>query len=158
MSTDEVTANKATFKRFQDAMNTCDAEFISKTIDELVEPDAAISTPLPGDATGAEKLKHVWMVLLQAFPDLHLTVEDLIGENDKVVARIVCTGTHLGDYMGVKPSGKSIAYDEIFIFRFANGRVVETWGVVDVYAQMMQLGLIPAQLAPRRCFSDGDGG
>jgi hypothetical protein len=99
---------------------------------------------VPGDATGAEKLKQVWMVLLAAFPDLHLTVEDLIGEDDKVVARIVCTGTHLGDYMGLQPSGKSIAWDEIFIFRFGNGRVVETWGVVDVFSQMKQLGVISA--------------
>jgi steroid delta-isomerase-like uncharacterized protein len=144
MSTVEVAANKAMFKRFQDAMNTCDAEFISNTIDELVDPDAIIRTPLPGDATGAEKLKQVWAVLLRGLPDLHLTVEDLIGEDDKVVARIVCTGTHLGEYMGVEPSGKSIAYDEIFIFRFANGRVVETWGVVDVLSQMRQLGVIPA--------------
>jgi predicted ester cyclase len=83
----------------------------------------------------------VWAVLLRAFPDLHLNVEDLIGEGDKVVARIVVTGTHLGDYMGVEPTGKSIAYDEIFIFRFANGRVVETWGVVDVLSQMKQLGV-----------------
>ncbi len=144
MSTAVVTTNKATFRRFRDAMNTCDLEFISKTIDELVEPDATIRTPLPGDATGAEVLKHVWAVLLRAFPDLHLTVEDLIGEEDKVVARIVVTGTHLGEYMGMEPTGKSIAYDEIFIFRFANGRVLETWGVVDVFSQMRQLGVIPA--------------
>jgi steroid delta-isomerase-like uncharacterized protein len=144
MSTAEVARNKEIFKRFQDAMNTCDAEVISKSIDELVEPDATIRTPLPGDATGAQVLKQVWSVLLRAFPDLQLDVKDLIGEDDKVVARIVVTGTHLGDYMGVEPTGKSIAYDEIFIFRFANGRVVETWGVVDVYAQMKQLGVIPA--------------
>jgi len=125
-------------------MNTCDLEFISKTIDELVEPDATIRTPLPGDATGAEVLKHVWAVLLRAFPDLHLTVEDLIGEEDKVVARIVVTGTHLGEYMGMEPAGKSIAYDEIFIFRFVAGRVAQTWGVVDIFSQMRQLGLIPA--------------
>jgi predicted ester cyclase len=141
MSTAEVARNKETFRRFHDAMNTCDAEFISKSIDELVEPDATIRTPLPGDATGPELLKQVWAVLLRAFPDLHLNVEDLIGEGDKVVARIVVTGTHLGDYMGVEPTGKSIAYDEIFIFRFANGRVVETWGVVDVLSQMKQLGV-----------------
>ena len=144
MLTAEVTRNKETFRRFQDTMNTCDAAFISKAIDELVEPDATIRTPLPGDATGAEALKQVWAVLLRAFPDLHLTVEDLIGEADKVVARIVVTGTHLGEYMGLEPSGKSIAYDEIFIFRFADGRVVETWGVVDVFSQMKQLGVIPA--------------
>jgi steroid delta-isomerase-like uncharacterized protein len=144
MSTAEVSRNKETFKRFQDAMNTCDAEVISKSIDELVEPDATIRTPLPSDVTGAQILKQVWSVLLRAFPDLQLDVKDLIGEDDKVVARIVVTGTHRGDYMGVAPTGKSIAYDEIFIFRFANGRVVETWGVVDVYAQMKQLGVIPA--------------
>jgi steroid delta-isomerase-like uncharacterized protein len=144
MSTAEVARNKDTFRRFQDAMNTCDAEFISKSIDELVEPDATIRTPLPGDATGSEVLKQVWAVLLRAFPDLQLDVKDLIGEDDKVVARIVVTGTHLGQYMGVEPTGKSIAYDEIFIFRFADGRVVETWGVVDVFSQMKQLGVIPA--------------
>ena len=142
MSTAEVTRNKETFRRFQDAMNTCDAEFISTSIDELVEPDATIRTPVPGDATGAEKLKQVWAVLLRGLPDLQLDVKDLIGEGDKIVARIVCSGTHLGEYMGVPPTGKSIVYDEIFIFRFADGRVVETWGVVDVLAQMKQLGVV----------------
>jgi predicted ester cyclase len=144
MSTAEVARNKEMFRRFQDAMNTCDAEVISKSIDELVEPDATIRTPLPSDATGAQVLKDVWAVLLAGLPDLQLNVEDLIGEDDKVVARIVVTGTHRGVYMGVQPTGKIISYDEIFIFRFANGRVVETWGVVDVLSQMKQLGVIPA--------------
>jgi hypothetical protein len=144
MSTAEVARNKELFRRFQDAMNTCDAEVISTSIDELVEPDATVRTPLPTDATGAQVLKNVWTVLLAAFPDLQLHVEDLIGEDDKVVARIVVTGTHRGVYMGVQPTGKIISYDEIFIFRFANGRVVETWGVVDVLSQMKQLGVIPA--------------
>ena len=143
MSTAEVARNKEAFRRFQDAVNSCDAEIIAKSIDELVEPDATIRTPLPGDATGAELLKQVWTVLLRGFPDLHLNVEDLIGEDDKVVARIVVTGTHLGEYMGLAPTGKSIAYDEIFIFRFADGRVVETWGVVDVLSQLRQLGVAP---------------
>ena len=143
MPTAEMERNKSLARRFSDAMNTNDAEIISRTIDELVEPDATVRTPLPSDATGAQLLKQVWTVLLLAFPDLHLNVEDLIGEDDKVVARIVVTGTHLGDYMGLEPTGKSIAYDEIFIFRFGNGRVVETWGVVDVLSQMRQLGAIP---------------
>jgi steroid delta-isomerase-like uncharacterized protein len=142
MSSDEVARNKALFARFRDAMNTCDPEVITTMIDELVAPDATVRTPLPGEATGAEKLKQVWAVLLGGMPDLQLSVEDLIGEDDKVVARIVVSGTHLGTYMGVEPTGKSIVYDEIFIFRFADGRVVETWGVVDVLSQMRQLGLV----------------
>jgi steroid delta-isomerase-like uncharacterized protein len=144
MSTAEETSNKATFKRFHEAANTGDAEFLSKTIDELVAPDAAIRTPLPIDATGAELLKQVWAMLLRIYPDIHLTVHDVIAEGDKVVTRNTVTGTHQGEFMGVAPTGKTVTYDEIFIFRFADGRVVETWGVVDVYAQMRQLGLVPA--------------
>ena len=45
--------------------------------------------------------------------------------------------------MGLPPTGKSVKYNEIFIFRFAGGRIAETWGVVDVFSQMKQLGLIP---------------
>jgi predicted ester cyclase len=144
MSTAEELSNKATFKRFHEAANTGDAEFLSKAIDELVAPDAAIRTPLRIDATGAELLKQVWVMLLRIYPDIHLTVHDVIAEGDKVVARNTVTGTHQGEFMGVAPTGKSVTYDEIFIFRFANGRVVETWGVVDVYAQMKQIGVIPA--------------
>jgi steroid delta-isomerase-like uncharacterized protein len=138
------TSNKATFRRLHDAINTGDAEHISNTIDEVVEPDVLIRTPLPVEATGAQALKEVFARLHRAFPDLHITVEDLIAEGDKVVSRNSVTGTHQGEYMGRPPTGKSITYNEIFIFRFVNGRIAETWGVVDVLSQMRQLGAIPA--------------
>ncbi|MDT5208024.1 MAG: hypothetical protein QOF67_439 [Mycobacterium sp.] len=142
MSTAEELSNKATFQRFHEAANTGDVEHLEKTIDEIVSPDAAIRTPLPIDATGAELLKLVWAMLFRVYPDIHLTVEDVIAEGDKVVARNTVTGTHQGEFMGVAPTGKSVTYNEIFIFRFADGRVVETWGVVDVYAQMKQIGVL----------------
>jgi steroid delta-isomerase-like uncharacterized protein len=138
--------NKATFGRLHDAMNSGDVDVISKTIDEVVTPDVVIRTPLPIDATGAQAMKQVWAVLLRAFPDLHVAVEDLIAEGDKVVCRNTVTGTHQGEYMGRPPTGRSIAYNEIFIFRFAGGRIAETWGVVDVLSQMRQLGVLPAGL------------
>ncbi|WP_028059994.1 ester cyclase [Candidatus Solirubrobacter pratensis] len=144
MSTAQTTANKATFRRFDDAINSGDIELISRMIDELVEPDARIHTPLPLEATGAQLLKQVWAALLQAYPDLHVAVEDVIAEGDKVVCRNVVTGTHQGEYMGIPPTGKTVTYDEIFIFRFADGRIAETWGVVDVLSQMRQLGAVPA--------------
>lgn len=143
MSTAQETSNKATLRRFEDAVSTGDAELISKTIDEDFEPDVLIRTPLPVEATGAQALKQVWAMLLRGLPDLHLTIEDLIAEGDKVVSRNVVTGTHQGEYMGLPPTGKSITYNEIFIVRFANGRIAETWGVVDVLSQMRQLGAIP---------------
>ena len=140
----QVTANKAAFRRFQDAMNTGDAEVISKTIDEVVEPDVLFHAPMPTGATGVQALKQVWAVLLRAFPDLHVAVEDLIAEGDKVVARNTVTGTHRGEYRGLPPTGKSVTYNEIFVVRFADGRIAEIWGVVDVLSQMRQLGMIPA--------------
>ena len=143
MSSAQATSNKATFRRFHDAMNTGDAEVISKTIDEVFEPDVLIRTPLPVDATGAQAIKEVFRRLYRAFPDLHVTVEDLIEEGDKVVGRNSVTGTHQGEYIGLAPTGKSITYNEIFIFRFAGGRIAETWGIVDVFSQLRQLGAIP---------------
>jgi steroid delta-isomerase-like uncharacterized protein len=144
MSTAQRTSNKATFRRVHDAVNTGDAELISNTIDEIFEPDVLIRTPLPVEATGAQALKEVFATLLRAFPDLHVAVEDLIAEGDKVVCRNSVTGTHHGEYMGLPPTGKSVTYNEIFIFRFVNGRIAETWGVVDVLSQMKQLGAISA--------------
>jgi steroid delta-isomerase-like uncharacterized protein len=136
------TSNRAAFKRFLGAMNTGDPEVISETIDELVESDAQIRTPLPIEATGAQLLKEVFGRLHRAFPDLRVTVEDVIAEEDKVVSRNSVTGTHLGEYMGIPPTGKSVTYNEIFIGRFVNGRIAETWGIVDVLSQMRQLGVI----------------
>jgi predicted ester cyclase len=141
MSTAEETANKETFKRFQSVTNTHDPELISQTIDEIVDPDVLIRTPLPVKATGSQALKEVFEKLHRGFPDLRVTVEDLIAEGDKVVGRNRVTGTHEGEYLGLQPTGKPIAYNEIFIFRFADGRIVETWGVVDVFAQVKQLGM-----------------
>jgi steroid delta-isomerase-like uncharacterized protein len=99
--------------------------------------------PVPMDARGAQALKQVWAVLLRAFPDIHVTVEDVIAEGDKVVFRQTVTGTHRGEYRGLPPTGKSVAYNEIFIVRFAGGRIAEIWGVVDVFSQLRQLGAIP---------------
>ncbi len=113
MSAAEIASNKATFARLHDAVNSGDVELISKTIDEVVDQNVRIGTPLPVDGTGAQALKQVWTILLRAYPDR-------------------------------PPTGKSVTYNEIFIFRFVKGRIAETWGVVDVLSQMRQLGVIQA--------------
>ena len=143
MATAQETTNKASFARFHAAINTGDADVISRTIDEVIDPKVLFHAPMPTGATGAEALKLVWAVLLRAFPDLHVTVEDVIAEGDKVVARNTVTGTHRGEYMGSPPTGNSVTYNEIFIVRFAGGRIAEIWGVVDALSQMRQLGVIP---------------
>jgi ketosteroid isomerase-like protein len=92
MLTAQAASNKATCRRFHDLWNTGDAQLISKTIDEVVEPAVLLHTPLQV-ATGPQALKQVMAMLHRVLPDLHLTVEDLIAEGDKVVARNAVTGT-----------------------------------------------------------------
>jgi steroid delta-isomerase-like uncharacterized protein len=138
-------SNEATFSRLHDAINTGDAEAISKVIDEVVDPGLVFHAPVPRDVSGVQALKQVWSVLLRAFPDLHVAIEDVIVQGDKVVYRNTVTGTHQGEYRGLPATGRPVAYDEIFIVRFAGGRIAEIWGVVDVFAQLKQLGVIHAQ-------------
>ena len=137
------TSNKATIRRLMDAMNTGDAELISQTVDEVFDPDVKQHSPF--EATGTQALKEgVVARLYRAFPDLHITLEDLIEEGDKVVEKDLVTGTHQGEFNGLPPTGRSVSYHEIFIMRFANGRIAEIWGVVDIFSQMKQIGLIQA--------------
>jgi predicted ester cyclase len=143
MPAGQETSNKAAVRRLHDAM-TGGAGLVSQTIDEIVAPDVLFHAPVPTGATGAQALKQVMAMLHRAFPDLHVAIEDLIEEGDKVVGRNSVTGTHRGEYLGRRPTGRSVTYNEIFIFRFAGGRIAEIWGVVDVLSQLKQLGVIPA--------------
>ena len=149
MSTAQETPNKTTFRQLTEAMNTGDRDLMSKAIDAAYAPDALIHTAMPVQATGSQAIKEVFGTLYRAFPDLHIAVDDLIEEGDKMVARNTVTGTHRGEYMGVPPTGKLIKYNEIFVLRFVNGRIAETGGIVDVLSQMKQLGVIPLRPDPR---------
>ncbi len=77
-----------------------------------------------------------------SFPDVHMDVVDLIAENDKVVGRFKCSGTHLGTWRGHAPTGRRFkAIDEVYIFRFSDGRIVHAWGLEDTLRRLEQLGL-----------------
>jgi steroid delta-isomerase-like uncharacterized protein len=142
MPTTPEAANLAAFRRFHAATNSGDLEQIAEAIDALVSSDAVVHSPIPSEATGRQLLKDVWARLLHAYPDLRITVHDLLADEDKGACRQSVTATHLGEYMGVPPTGRSVTYDEMFVLRFVDGRIAETWGVVDVLSQMRQLGAI----------------
>ncbi|MFI6302987.1 ester cyclase [Amycolatopsis thailandensis] len=144
MTTTEKERNLAAFSRFHDATNTGSLRLVERTIDEVVDPDLVFHTPVPMDVTGVRALKQVWTVLLRAFPDLRVEAEDVLADGDKVVCRNTVTGTHQGEFRGLPATGKTVSYREIFIFRFAGGRIAEIWGVVDVFTQLRQLGALAA--------------
>ena len=75
----------------------------------------------------------------QAFPDLHIALDDVIAEGDKVFVRSTMTGTHDGEYKGIPPTGRHIAAQCAEIFRVADGRFVGYWCLTDVAGLMRQL-------------------
>jgi len=98
-----------------------------------------------------EGLKGAIVSLRTPFPDLKVTVEEIIASGDKTWARLTGRGTHLGPFMGRPPTGKSFAITIIDICRFENGKIVEHWGVADRASLMGQLGLLPRP--PRSSYS-----
>jgi hypothetical protein len=86
-----------------------------------------------------------FQIMVRAFPDLHMDVQDVIASGDKAVARVLVTGTHQGEFMGIPATGKTATVNLIDITRFGDdGLAREHWGVVDQLAMMQQLGVIPA--------------
>lgn len=80
---------------------------------------------------------------VSAFPDFHLTIEDLMAESDKVSARLTETGTMKGNFMGMEATGKKINYPAIEIYRLANGKVTAIWTVRDILTAGIQMGMFP---------------
>jgi hypothetical protein len=77
-----------------------------------------------------------------AFPDVHMEVVDLIAEDDKVVGRFRCSGTHQGAWLGHPPTGRRFEHvEEVSIFRLRDGRIAHAWSLEDTLTRMQQLGL-----------------
>lgn len=98
--------------------------------------------PLPGQGNGLEGLAQRVQMLRSAFRP-HFTVDDMIAEQDKVVVRWTNRGTHVGEFLGMPPTGKSFAMAGVDIHRLRDGKLAEHWHVVDLFGLLQQLGLIP---------------
>ena len=99
------------------------------------------STPDFGHGPESEKKRAT--LYRTAFPDLRLTVEDIIAEGETVVARWSCRGTHKGDLNGIAPTGKRVNITGISIARFTNGKMSEGFVNWDALSLMQQLGVVP---------------
>jgi hypothetical protein len=98
------------------------------------------SIDMRGDLKDFKQMESEWY---DAFPDLHVTIDDMVAEGDKVAIRITWTGTHKGEIMGIPPTNKKVTGSLIAIDRFAGGKIVEDNGQFDALGLMRQLGLDP---------------
>ena len=109
--------------------------------DEIFHPKA-VSPSAPQLPPGPEGVKAIVTTFRSAFPDFHITIEDLVAEENSVAARLSETGTHKGEFMGIAPTGRQVQFEEIGILRVGGGKVVESWYETDMLGLMQQLGVL----------------
>ena len=111
---------------------------------DLLADDFVEHEETPGLAPTKEGAIAFFEMLRGAFPDMKMSVDDVLADDAKAVARVTFTGTHRGDFMGLPPSGTPVAMQIIDIMRFDDaGLVCEHWGVADMMSLMQQLGAVP---------------
>jgi predicted ester cyclase len=133
--------NKALMRRFiEEVWNKGNLQ----VADEIFHP-AATSPSAPQLPPGPAGVRIIAEMFRSAFPDFRMTIEDLIAEEDIVVARFTQGGTHRGTFMGAAPTGRQVQFTEIGILRVAGGKVVESWYETDMLSLYQQVGLIPQQ-------------
>jgi steroid delta-isomerase-like uncharacterized protein len=94
------------------------------------------------DLNGRDSWKQYATMFLTAFPDITLSIDDLIAEDDTVVARWTVQATHKGLLRNIPPTGKKITFSGIAIYRFSDKKIDEGWALNDALGLMQQLGVI----------------
>jgi steroid delta-isomerase-like uncharacterized protein len=111
-------------------------------IDELLADDFIEHEELPpGIPPGKGAPKALMSMMHGAFPDFHVTVEEMLEDGDKVITRARFSGTHEGEFMGMPATGKKFDIAVIDIVEIRDGKGVAHWGIMDMAAMMQQLGL-----------------
>jgi steroid delta-isomerase-like uncharacterized protein len=113
----------------------------------VVVEDFVDHSPLPGQGPGRAGLADILTGMFTAFPDLHWTLHDTVVEDDRVVSLSSWTGTHRGPFMGIPPTGRSVAVEAWTLDRYRDGRLTESRIIMDIAGMLIQLGLIPAPTA-----------
>jgi steroid delta-isomerase-like uncharacterized protein len=130
---------KSLVRQFYDAVGAGNFS----VIDELVADDFVDREVFPGLEANREGVKQFFAMVRSAFPDLRMEVREMLADDDLVAVRVIATGTHEGEFMGMSSSGRRIEVQIFDIFRIRDGQVTEHWGLMDAMTMMQQLGGVP---------------
>ncbi len=133
--------NKAVVRRFiEEVQNQKDWS----VFDELNASDFVNLSAPPGVPNDREGGKMFLSAFVNAFPDSHLTIDEMIAEGDLVATKKTMTGTHTGEFNGIAPTGKRVEIQYVDFLRLRDGQITEHWLSMDQLSFMQQLGVVPA--------------
>jgi steroid delta-isomerase-like uncharacterized protein len=112
--------------------------------DDIIADDCVYHGGPPDLLPGPDGAKEWAIMLRNSFPDIRITHEECIAEDDRVAVRFLAEGTHGGAFMGVPATGKQVTMSGINFMRIAEGRIVEHWANYDTLGLMQQIGVIPS--------------
>lgn len=138
--------NKELVRRLCDVFNTGNLN----VIDEVATEDFVLHHATDRDITPREMYKQTFLMSRNAFPDMHLVIDDIFAEGAKVACRWTLSGTHKGEYQGIPPTNNKVVVSGNNIFRIANGKVAEIWSRSNTLGMMQQLGVIPPMGPPKK--------
>jgi predicted SnoaL-like aldol condensation-catalyzing enzyme len=133
-------ANKVLMRRFVEEVQN---QHKLEAFDTYFDPAFVNYDPWPGLPGTLEGAKQLHRLILAAFPDLRMTIQDMAADGDKVWTRKTATGTHQGELLGVPATGKRVAWKVIDVVTYKDGKVIEHWVVADTLSLMQQLGAVP---------------
>lgn len=138
---------KAIVRRlYEDVWNKRKLEVVS----DLFSPSHAMhDSNFSGSSVGPEAYKVQVAMFLAAFPDMRFTVEDTVAEKDKLVASWTISGTHKGEFMGIRPTNKKVSVEGITFHYLANGKIIDSNISWDALGLMRQLGVFPVLVQPK---------
>ena len=132
-------SNKAIVETLVSAIDQADEASLRKIVDERLVSHGAL-----GDVHGADGFIGIMLQnVRRGFPDAHVALVTMIEEGDMASFRLDGSGTHLGPFLGVEPTGKTIRIRGIHHVRIRDGRIVEHWQGPDILAMLLDMGLFP---------------
>jgi steroid delta-isomerase-like uncharacterized protein len=137
MSTD---VNKVAARRFyEEIINQKQLAVVDEVVaNNIINHDFPASLPL-----GSAGIKIFLGAFHTAFPDGHVTIDQMIAEGDTVATRLTFRGTHTGQFQGIAPTGRAVTIPGIAVARFVDGKIVEHWGGPNRFSLLQQLGVLP---------------
>ena len=130
-------------KRRQEAYDDLDAAALA---DDYAE-NAVIESPTAGVHTGKEAAEKALRAVFTAFLDLSVTIDRLIIDGNDVASVQTLEGTHIGDFLGLPPSGKPFTISAVFFYQLENGKIVKERRIYDFTGLLVQIGVLKAKPA-----------